>query len=504
MTNTTTKKPKSDLVGLLAILAGIVLGVIFGLTYGETVWLASDGPQMRQQELLEAQQQRQEKAAALQKKSGASEELAQVQRQQQIISEEIAANDALIAETTPDHGSTSYEIARYVGILTKFLGDLFLQALTLLVIPLVFVCMVGGVAGLGDLRSLERTGGWTMAYYFVTCGIAVFIGIALVLIIQPGVVSSDSVALLPKAVNQMSDSGAFETFLDVFRGSPDRPGSGLIPSNIFLAAANTNVLGLIFFGILFGGILASLGERGKPVANFFHILNDIMMAMVRLVMFCAPVGIFGLVAAIFFEQGGSGFLTHLSQLGWYSLTVILGLAIHAAFLSSLLPVLAKRNPFAWMRVVAKPLATAFGTSSSVVTLPVSAEAIENAGVSEETSGFVLPLGATINMDGTALYEAVAAIFIAQMFSIELTFAQLLVIFFTATLAAIGAAGIPQAGLVTMVVVLTAVGLPLHGIGAILAVDWFLDRLRTTVNVYGDTVGAAIIETRVRGKTHPCT
>jgi Na+/H+-dicarboxylate symporter len=279
-------------------------------------------------------------------------------------------------------------------------------------------------------------------------------------------------------------------------------GGGMFPRNLFEAASGTNVLGLLIFALFFGGALTTLGEKGKTAIEFFHAANEAVMKLVHLVMFVAPIGIYGLVAGKIAENGGGqAFGEELGRLTFYAMTVLVGLAIHVVFLAALLPLLAKRNPFVYTYNMLRSLLTAMSTASSSASLPVTFECVEEKNdVSNRSAGFVLPLGATINMDGTALYEAVAVIFIAQSIGLELSLAQFVVIFLTATLAAVGAAGIPEAGLVTMVIVLTAAGVPTTGIGTILAIDWFLDRMRTTVNVYGDAVGAAIVDTQVVQKT----
>jgi Na+/H+-dicarboxylate symporter len=248
--------------------------------------------------------------------------------------------------------------------------------------------------------------------------------------------------------------------------------------------------------LFFGGILTTLGERGRPVLAFFEAVNDVVMKMVHLIMYFAPLGVFALIAYRLGKAGGGGlFWMELAKLLKYALTVITGLLIHGVFvLPIILWVLGRRNPARYAFNMGNALTTAFSTASSSATLPLTMEcAEEKNSVSNRAASFVLPLGATVNMDGTALYEAVAAIFIAQAYGVPLAFPQQVVIFITATLAAIGAAGIPEAGLVTMVIVLKSVGLPLEGIGLLLSIDWFLDRFRTTVNVWGDSVGAAIID-----------
>jgi len=273
---------------------------------------------------------------------------------------------------------------------------------------------------------------------------------------------------------------------------------GLIPRNLFKAMANNNILPLIVFSLIFGGILTTLGNKGKLVIEMFEGLNEAFLKIIRLIMYFAPIGILGLIAARLgkaeLSQVG-GFATELLRMGKYFMTVVIGLGIHAVFiLTPAIRIFAKRKISEYAANVSPALVTAFSTASSSATLPVTIESVKDKNkVSGKVASFVLPLGATINMDGTALYEAVAAIFIAQVYGIPLDFGAQVVIFLTATLAAIGAAGIPEAGLVTMVIVLKAVGLPTEGIAMILAIDWFLDRCRTTVNVYGDAVGAAIID-----------
>jgi Na+/H+-dicarboxylate symporter len=315
--------------------------------------------------------------------------------------------------------------------------------------------------------------------------------------IRPGESADDTYALVKESALAKEEASSLDTILNVFRGTPDKGAAGgMIPRNLFAAATQMNVLGVIFFALLFGAILSTIGDKGKPVLALFVGLNEIVMKMVHLVMYLAPVGIFGLVVAKFVDSGGGDqFWIELKRLGWYAFTVILGLLIHAVVvLPLLLKALGKRSPLPYAAGMGRALLTAFSTASSSATLPMTMDcAKENNQVSEKACSFVLPLGATINMDGTALYEAVAVIFIAQSLGVEMTIWHLIVIFLTATLAAIGAAGIPEAGLVTMVIVLVAVGLDTQGIGTILAIDWFLDRCRTTVNVWGDSVGAAIID-----------
>jgi len=363
----------------------------------------------------------------------------------------------------------------------SFLGVIFLNALKMVVVPLVVASMIVGVTSLGDIRTLGRTGIKTISFYLFTTGASVFIGLLMVNIISPG----EGVQIWETEIPELVAEGQGKTISDVFMG--------LIPPNIFQAAANGKILSLIVFSLLFGGVLTVIGEKGRPVVALFVGINAAMMKIVHLIIYFAPVGVMALIGGIVAEKRDS--LEQLvSGLGWYSLTVIIGLLVHALItLPLLLRFLGHRKPWRYFLNVGDALTTAFTTASSSATLPITIEAVEEKNkVDSRAASFVLPLGATINMDGTALYEAVAAMFIAQISGIDLTLGQQVIIFLTATIASIGAAGIPHAGTVMMVMVLTAVNLPLEGIGLIFAIDWFLDRCRTTVNVWGDTVGAAVI------------
>lgn len=363
----------------------------------------------------------------------------------------------------------------------KFLGTIFLNALKMVVVPLVVASIIVGVTSLGDIRKLGRTTEKTILYYLATTGFSVFVGIILVNLIRPGVGVPAIGASIPEFVAGRGE----KTIIDVV--------VGLVPDNIFGAAATGKILPLIVFSVLFGGVLTTIGDKGKPVIAFFEGINAAIMKIVMLIIYFAPVGIMALIGGIVAENRDSVDKL-VTALGLYSLTVIIGLLIHATItLPAILKLFARRNPLGYFLNMGQALATAFTTASSSATLPVTMECVEEKNkVDSRSASFVLPLGATINMDGTALYEAVAALFIAQIYGIDLSIGAQVIIFFTATLASIGAAAIPEAGLVMMSLVLTAVGLPLEGIGIILAIDWFLDRCRTTVNVWGDSIGAAVI------------
>jgi Na+/H+-dicarboxylate symporter len=371
----------------------------------------------------------------------------------------------------------------------EFMGVIFMHSLLMIMAPLVFSSIVVGISGVGNPAKLGKLGGKTLLYFLTTTFVSVIIGLVLVNAIHPG--SKDLMPELVKAYGtserQQQVAAAKEqatTFYDFFLN--------LIREclrNPFEALAQLKVLGIVFFAILFGGVLATLGDSGKPVLRFFDGVNEAMHKLTGLVMRIAPLGVFALMA----KAVAAGGLHVLGSLLLYSLTVLVGLAIHSMLVLPSLLRLFGRVPVArYASGMKTALLTAFSSASSSATLPITMKSAEDMGVSRKTAGFVLPIGATINMDGTALYEAVAAMFIAQVYGIPLGAGQQVVIFLTATLAAIGAAGIPSAGTVTMIMVLTAVGLPIEGVGLILAVDRMLDMCRTAVNVWGDAVGAAII------------
>lgn len=361
-----------------------------------------------------------------------------------------------------------------------WLGDLFLNALKMLIVPLIFAAVISGVASLGDVRRLGRLGGATVLYFLATTAIAVIIGLVMVNLIQPGVGLALQGSTVPEEVRTKAATGLGDVLLS------------LVSPNLIDAAANMQLLPLILFAILLSAALTTLGEAGLPVIAFFDKLNEALMKIVIWVMYLAPAGIFALVAARLGKAGGGEFFfAQLKAVGWHVATVLSGLSLHFIVLTAILLLVAGRG-LDFLANLLRALFTAFGTASSSATLPVTLECLRENRLDERAIRFVVPLGATVNMNGTALYEAEAALFIAQAYGIHLALGQQVIVFLTATLAAIGAAGIPEAGLVTMVIVLSAVGLPLEGVGLLLAVDWFLDRFRTTVNVFGDAVGAAVV------------
>ena len=366
----------------------------------------------------------------------------------------------------------------------RWLGDLFLRALKMIIVPLVFSSIVSGVANLGSTSSLGRLGIKTITYYLTTSVFAILTGLFLVDIIKPGVGADLGFRMdVPEMTSSTGSLGDI-----ILR---------MIPTNIFDALASADMLAIIFFAIMIGFFIPRVqSEYSDFMIKIFNAVFEVMMKLTSFIIKFAPLGILGIVTGVVADQAAdkSKLVSMIQHLGIYMVTVLAGLSIHFFItLPLILKFVGKANPFLHFRAMSLPIITAFSTSSSSATLPLTIEAVENnAGVSNKISSFVLPLGATINMDGTALYECVAAMFIAQAYGIELGFVQQIIVVVTALLASIGAAGIPMAGLVMMSVVLTAVGLPLEGVGLILAVDRILDMCRTVVNVFSDTCGTVVI------------
>lgn len=368
-------------------------------------------------------------------------------------------------------------------MVVAWMGEMFLNALKMMVIPLIISSLIVGIAGLGDITKVGKTGAIALIYFSATTAFSVIVGLILVNVIRPG----DSVALasaIPAGAADKVNTGITDIFLS------------FVSPNLVESMVKMDILPLIIVALVFGGILTTMGEKGQTVIKFFDAINVAVMKMVHLILYVAPLGVFALIASKLGAAGGGDlFLAELAKIGKFAFTVVGGLLIHGLIiLPIILYLVTGRNPLAFFKGAGQALTTAFSTASSSATLPVTIECAENFNnVSRRSALFVLPIGATVNMDGTALYEAVAAIFIAQMVGIHLGFSDQVIIFLTATLAAVGAAGIPEAGLVTMVMVLQSVGLPLEGIGMLLSIDWFLDRCRTTVNVWGDSIGSAVVD-----------
>lgn len=391
-----------------------------------------------------------------------------------------------------------------VAVKLKLGGEVFLRLLMMVVVPLVMASVMSGILGLGDVRKLGKPGAMAISYYLTTTLLAVGTGVLIVNLFSPGV-GLDATELL----QDMDTEHAAD--IERLEGSSDGPKSigdifhkmvlMLFTSNLLKSMVEAELLPLIVFSIVFAGMLTTMGDKSKTIRELIVSVNDAMMNFVMFLMKFAPIGIFCLVSASFgsfFLNGDAG--KKIASLGWYMATVLTGLGIHAFItLPFILWLFTKRNPLQFYKQMSDALLTAFSTASSSATLPVTMECAEqNAGVSRRSVEFVLPLGATINMDGTALYEAAAAIFMAQIYAganpdFAFGFTEQLTIAITATLAAIGAAGIPEAGLVTMLIVLNAVGLPSIYLPLILPVDWLLDRFRTATNAFGDSVGSAVVD-----------
>ncbi len=368
-----------------------------------------------------------------------------------------------------------------------FFGDLFLRALKMLVVPLIVASVITGVAGMGDQEGMKRLGLKTAGYYLTSSFVAILIGLGWVQVVQPGIANgkpardllglgADTSAVMAQ-VSDRSSSDIVDVFLR------------MVPPNVLADAAAGEMLGVIVFALLFGFFTTKIGsEPRRVVVLFWQGVYEVMLKMTDFVLLFAPLGVLGLVGKVALSTGASAIMPLLS----FVLTVLGGLLAHAfVFLPAMLRLFGV-PPVQFLRTMLPALLMAFSTASSAGTLPLTMERVGDAGVSTRVASFTLPLGATVNMDGTALYECVAAVFIAQAYGISLSFGQLFVVVMTALLTSIGVAGIPAASLVAITLILSAVGLPLEGLGLILAVDRVLDMCRTTVNVFSDSCAAVLI------------
>ncbi len=365
------------------------------------------------------------------------------------------------------------------AIKIEWIGDVFLSALKMIIIPLVLTSIISGISNIKP-HELGRVGLKTMAYYLLTTTLAILVGLLLVNIVKPGVGVN-----LTVSGDVSSVAVAANSFGDTLRN--------IIPSNIFKAFVQADMLSIIFFAVFFAVFLSQIEEKYKSaVLNVNNGIFEVMLKMVNFILKFTPLGVMSLVAYEIARQQDIPALA--SGLGVYFLVVLLALLIHAFVIIPLVLRYVGKSPFLpHLKVMTTPLLTAFSTSSSGATLPLTMEAMEHkAGVSNRITSFTLPLGATVNMDGTALYECVAAMFIAQVYGLDLTLMQQVIVVITALLASIGAAAIPMAGLVMITVVLSAIGLPLEAVGLIIAVDRPLDMVRTSVNVWSDSCGAVVI------------
>ncbi len=374
----------------------------------------------------------------------------------------------------------------------KPFGTIFINSLKLIAIPLILAALITGVADLKDISKLSKMGGRTIAIYVTTTVIAVSIGILLVNIVKPGNSITETTRIemvenyggdttkYKEEAKSQKESGPLQALVD------------LVPQNIFASAtSNRNMLQVIFFAVFFGvGLILIPEEKSKVVTAFFSGFNDVILKMVDLIMLAAPYGVFALLAALVVESPS---IDLFKALGWYALTVVVGLMIMIVFYNILVYVFTNRKPKFFMNAMSPAQLLAFSTSSSAATLPVTMERVtEHIGVEDEVASFVLPIGATINMDGTSLYQAVAAVFIAQAFGMDLTLGTQLGIIATATLASIGSAAVPGAGMVMLVGVLGYAGIPEAGLALIFAVDRPLDMCRTVVNVTGDAAVSMLV------------
>ena len=374
----------------------------------------------------------------------------------------------------------------------KPFGTIFINSLKLIAVPLILASLIKGISDLKDISKLSKMGGRTIGMYIITTVIAVSIGLLVVNIINPGNTISE------KTRNQLIESyrtdvdKKIEAAVVQNETGPLQFLEDLVPSNIFAAASdNGNMLQVIFFAILFGiGLILIPIEKSVSVKAFFDGFNDVILKLIDLIMLTAPYGVFALLAALVVEAPSADLFIALL---WYALSVILGLSLILGLYSMIIWIFVKKSPKFFFNGIMPAQLLAFSTSSSAATLPVTMERVEeHLGVDNEVASFVLPIGATINMDGTSLYQAVAAVFIAQAFGMELSLATQLGIIVTATLASIGSAAVPGAGMVMLVIVLAQAGIPEAGLALIFAVDRPLDMCRTSVNVTGDACVSMII------------
>ena len=380
----------------------------------------------------------------------------------------------------------------FISNYIKPFGTIFINLLKLIAVPLILASLIKGISDLKDISKLSKMGGRTIITYLITTLIAVTIGLILVNVIKPGksisvdirnelveAYASDTQAK-QKAAAKQQELGPLQALVD------------MVPSNIFLAASNNrNMLQVIFFALFFGiGMILLNEKKVAPVKNFFDSFNSIILKLIDLIMLSAPYGVFALLAALVVEAPS---LELFKALALYAITLLLGLAAMIIIYVLIVQLLTKRKISVFVRGIAPAQLLAFSTSSSAATLPVTMECVEeNLGVDEEVASFVLPIGATINMDGTSVYQGVAAVFIAQAFGLDLSLSAQLGIVFTATLASIGTAAVPSAGIVMLVIVLAQAGIPEAGLALIFAIDRPLDMCRTIVNVTGDAAVSMIV------------
>lgn len=369
-------------------------------------------------------------------------------------------------------------VSKYIiGFVFHLVGKTFVNSIKMMVVPLVFVSLTVGASAIGDIKKLGRVGGKTISFYLVTTAIAISIAILLANIVDPG--QGLDLSSLQKSEYTIKES---IPFVDVL--------INMVPTNPIKSMTDGNMLQIIVFSLLLGAAITTLGDKTKKVRELFEELNDIVLRIVEIIMLIAPYGVFALIAKTFSTLGYGA----MGSLLAYMLTVIGALFIHAIFTyQGMLVTFAKLSPIKFFKKFAPAMLTAFSTSSSNATIPVTLDTVQNRlGVHEDVSSFTIPLGATINMDGTAIMQGVATVFISQVYGIELTLTAYLTVILTATLASIGTAGVPGVGLIMLSMVLSQVGLPVEGIALIIGIDRILDMTRTAVNITGDAVCTLIV------------
>jgi Na+/H+-dicarboxylate symporter len=377
---------------------------------------------------------------------------------------------------------------RYLAIF-DYIGTVFLNALKMIIVPLIMSSIIVGVAGIGTGGNLGALGGKTLLFYATTTLAAILVGLALINLVGPGYVDGEpakDLLALDAPVEEIAAKVEGRGVTDVAQVF-----LRMVPPNIVKAAVEGQMLGIIFFAILFGYFMTHLdNEYAEPLYRFWDAVFHVMMRMTEWIMKFAPIGVFGLVAGVISETGYKA----AGPLATFALVVLMALATHAfVTLPLFLRFVGGVNPYGTLKACAKPMLTAFSTASSSATLPVTIDAVEqNVGVSNKVSSFVLPLGATVNMNGTALYECAAAMFIAQAYGLQLSFGVQFSIVVIALLTSIGVAGVPSASLVAIAIILAAVGLPIEAIGVLLVFDRILDMARTSINVWGDCSCATIV------------
>ena len=371
----------------------------------------------------------------------------------------------------------------------EYIGTIFLNALRMIIVPLILSSIIIGVAGIGSGGNLGRLGGRTLLFYAATTLAAILVGLILVNIIRPGFVDGEPAGHMLA----LDDAGAEIAERVAGKGPGDvaKVFQRMVPANIVLAAAEGQMLGIIFFALLFGYFMTHLGhDLAEPLFKFWDGVFHVMMRMTEWIMKFAPIGVYGLVAAVVARTGFAA----VGPLAVFAITVLIALFVHTVItLPLFLTYVGRVKAFKMFPAMAPAMLTAFSTSSSSATLPITMECVEeNVGVSNKVSSFVLPLGATVNMNGTALYECAAAIFLAQAYGLDLTFGVQFSIVVIALLTSIGVAGVPSASLVAIAIILGAVGLPVEAIGVLLVFDRLLDMARTSINVFGDSCCAVIV------------